>query len=493
VGLLGAGVGWAEEPWSVYLHDNQHTGRASFSLDPMTLGATPAWSAPPGFSVPIVVGERVYAMASQAGHGDDVTLIAAFDLQTGEQIWATNDYMVFPSAPAYHDGRLVYVGIDWSTSAHLLVVRDAETGALLYSMEIPQAVGVSSPTLYENPQTGEVVAFISNSHYTDLGIGPNMTAVTLGLTSGSIKWADPEPRDFDFWSIPTIVEDSLVVAGPCHYYAYDLETGAVNQLHAGGCYGGGGTTVTYDAQRRQVYILDSYDVDNGAQYDALTAWTYNSKDDIQLAWTKRESDYWPSDGLALDDEGYLWTTTYDRLLKIDPDTGETVASVDGQFASGMRPVVSGDYVWTYTPTWRLLTVVYDRRTLVEAATFPGTQGDTNSPFSAPGALAESAFLRENGRFYMNWGFDVFLPVPDTCGDPFDTGSGVNATDALVVLKASVGLAECDPCLCDVDGSSLVVATDALAILHAAVGLPARLRCPACTSQQVPRGRKAPAS
>jgi len=467
----------AEEPWPVYLHDNQHTGRASFNLDPMTLGATAAWSAPPGFSVPLVVGERVYAMASQAGHGDDVTLIAAFDLRTGEQLWATNEYLIFPSAPAYHDGRLVYVGIDWFTSEHLLFVRDADTGDFLYSMQIPQAVTVSTPTIYEDPNSGEVVAFISNAHFTTLGIGPNMTAVTLGITSASIKWIDPEPRDFDSHSIPTIVEDALIVAGPCQYYAYEIETGAVNHFYAGDCYGGGGTTVTYAAERKQVYILDAYNV----LYDALTAWTYRSYDDIQLAWEKKEASVWPSDGVALDDEGYIWTTTYDQLLKIDPDTGETVGFVNGQFAGGQRPIVSGDYVWTYAPTWRELTVVYDRRTLTEAATFPGTQGDTNAPFSAPGALAEGAFLRENGRFYMNWGFDVFLSVPSTCGDPIATGSGINATDALAVLSASIGLMSCEACLCDVDGSSSVVSTDALAVLRAAVGLPVTLRCPACAS------------
>jgi len=477
--LLVAVPASAEEPWSTYLHDNQHTGRASFDLDPMSLGATPAWSAPAGFAVPLVVGDRVYAMATQAGHGDDVTRIAAFDLATGMQQWATEDYLIFPSAPAYHDGRLFYVGIDWLTGEHLLMALDAQTGAFLYSLEIPQAVEVSTPTLYENPNTGEVLAFLSNAHFTTLGIGPNMTAVSLGVTSAVVKWSDPEPRDFDFWSIPTIVEDSLVVAGPCQYYAYEMETGVINHFHAGGCYGGGGTTVTYDEKRRQLYVLDAYVAEEGVVYDALTAWTYHSSNDIRLLWEKRGGSYWPSDGIALDGDGYVWTTTYDQLLKIDPQNGQTVGVAAGQYAGGMRPIVSGDYIWTYSPTWRLLTVVYDRATLAEAGTFPGTQGDTNSPFSATGALAEGAFLRENGRFYMNWGFDVFLTVPETCGDPIDSGSGITATDALAALKAAVGLSSCELCLCDVDGSSTIVATDALMILQASVGLPVKLRCPAC--------------
>ncbi len=126
-----------------------------------------------------------------------------------------------------------------------------------------------------------------------------------------------------------------------------------------------------------------------------------------------------------------------------------------------------------------MTVVYDRKTLTEVATFAGTQGDTNSAFSAPGALSENAFLRDNGRFYHAWGFDVFLAVPDNCGDPIDAGSGITVTDALAVLSASLGLFDCQACICDVDGSGSILATDALLLLQAAVGLEVTLRCPAC--------------
>jgi hypothetical protein len=76
-----------------------------------------------------------------------------------------------------------------------------------------------------------------------------------------------------------------------------------------------------------------------------------------------------------------------------------------------------------------------------------------------------------------------------CGDPVALTTGdarddlplsVNATDGLFVLRASVGLATCDVCVCDVNGSGAVSATDALAVLQLAVGQPVPLQCPPCT-------------
>jgi len=66
----------------------------------------------------------------------------------------------------------------------------------------------------------------------------------------------------------------------------------------------------------------------------------------------------------------------------------------------------------------------------------------------------------------------------TCGDA-DADGKVSATDALLVLRASVGAAECAECRCDVNAVGGVSATDALLILRAAVGQPVSLACPSC--------------
>ncbi len=72
-----------------------------------------------------------------------------------------------------------------------------------------------------------------------------------------------------------------------------------------------------------------------------------------------------------------------------------------------------------------------------------------------------------------------------CGDPLcgdvDGDEAVSATDALTVLRASVGLVPVESCpleVCDANGSGSRTAVDALTILSTAVGLPVELLCPA---------------
>jgi hypothetical protein len=65
-----------------------------------------------------------------------------------------------------------------------------------------------------------------------------------------------------------------------------------------------------------------------------------------------------------------------------------------------------------------------------------------------------------------------------CGDA-NADSMISATDALVALRAGIGVGMCLACLCDVDQSGTTSATDALAILRASVGQPITLNCSAC--------------
>jgi len=88
-----------------------------------------------------------------------------------------------------------------------------------------------------------------------------------------------------------------------------------------------------------------------------------------------------------------------------------------------------------------------------------------------------------------------------CGDPDDSGTR-SATDALLALRAAVGVATCDPCVCDVDGGVAgtaiagglatatemrsavtragITASDALRLLRFATGIAGiELACPPC--------------
>ena len=474
--VVWATVAGAAEPWGIYLHDNQHTARAAIVVDPSILDTTPAWSAPTGYSVPLVVADRVYAMRSQFGVGGDETQVAAFDLVTGEVLWEVSQRLIFPSALAYHDGRLVYVAIDQTEFEPLLFVRDAETGELAYSFVVPNPL-IAMPTIHVDSNTGEVVAYLAGPHFTNFGTFPNMTAVTLGETSASIKWVDPMYRDFGDTSFPTVVGDSIVVVGPCQYYAYDLETGEINPFHNGGCSGGGGYTVAYAANRKpgQIYVVTA--LDGSALGDVLSAWEYRGQDDITFAW--KSDEVLNGIGVAIDGViGALYVGAYDRLLKINSSGGYTMDFAAGSFANGMVPIISGSHVWTFGSSGAGDTVAYDIATLEEVARFPGTRGDLNSPFGAPGAFGFNAFLLDHGRVYDYPGFDVFLGPQ--CGDPVSPHGRIGATDALLVLNAAVGTTACETCICDVDSSASVVATDALLVLERGVGLPIEIACPVCS-------------
>jgi hypothetical protein len=67
---------------------------------------------------------------------------------------------------------------------------------------------------------------------------------------------------------------------------------------------------------------------------------------------------------------------------------------------------------------------------------------------------------------------------DLCANPHDPDlSPVNLTDSLFMLRASVGLEACAPCLCDVNDSGTTTATDSLKVLLEVVGLDGVLTCP----------------
>jgi len=68
--------------------------------------------------------------------------------------------------------------------------------------------------------------------------------------------------------------------------------------------------------------------------------------------------------------------------------------------------------------------------------------------------------------------------PQICGDPAVEHPTITAVDAGYILRTSVGLAECELCICDLDNDGEVLSNDALADLRYAVGLPAAMNCPA---------------
>src|SRR6185369_6393232 len=69
----------------------------------------------------------------------------------------------------------------------------------------------------------------------------------------------------------------------------------------------------------------------------------------------------------------------------------------------------------------------------------------------------------------------------TCGQPISTGEQPKASDALFILKTSVGSSACVLCACDVNASGSITAPDALLTLRKSVGQSVALKCLDCAS------------
>ena len=102
-----------------------------------------------------------------------------------------------------------------------------------------------------------------------------------------------------------------------------------------------------------------------------------------------------------------------------------------------------------------------------------------------GASRPAVATDENAGFVVAWagwagsgGLGQRFTLAPVCGDA-DADGQFLARDALLVLRGSIGLETCVPCLCNTSGGGTVVATDALRLLHTSVGLEVELNCPAC--------------
>jgi len=113
------------------------------------------------------------------------------------------------------------------------------------------------------------------------------------------------------------------------------------------------------------------------------------------------------------------------------------------------------------------------------AVLPGDCGsDARCSYTVASPASARVFVAEGPALSDTWGGDVFVTRGDvaSCGDANGDGE-VTATASLLALSAAVGLAQCEPAVCDTDNSGAVTASDALAILKVSVGLPVVLSCP----------------
>jgi outer membrane protein assembly factor BamB len=294
------------DDWPYYQHDAWHTGDSSAFVNPQAIAF--AWTAPSpppsttGYSTPVIVGNSIYAM--QEGINASQTTVSSFDLATGAINWSYIGKLDGPSAPGVGGGCVTFVG--FTVSGPLLYVLDAKTGTLRYTVPIPEGLLSMMPTVVQDKITGSVTAFVADSG--------QVSAVSLGSVSGSVLWT--QHGLFGGQSIPTAVGNSIVLAGPGQYYAFDQATGAANHFWSGGIAGGGGTTVAYDTARQQFYVLEDYDDPT----PTLSAYHYTDNAHITLLWQRTGEGVAGGASVAIGPTGNVYSAGFGVIWELDPDT-----------------------------------------------------------------------------------------------------------------------------------------------------------------------------
>jgi len=381
----------AADDWPYYQHDARHTGDSNASVNPQALSL--AWTAPSstsGYSTPVIVGNTIYA--TQPG---SLTKVSSFNLSTGAINWSYTGEFVYPSQAGIGGGFVAFVGSTASSSS--LYVLDAITGTLRYAVPIPEGPGSLMPTIVQDPISGSVTAFVADG-------GSTVSAVSLGPVSGSVLWT--QYGLFGGQSIPTVVGSSIVLAGPNQYYAFDQVTGAENHFWSGGGFGGGGTTVAYDAARQQFYVLEDY---NGTT-PTLSAYHYTDNDHIRLLWHRTGAGVGLGGSVAISPTGKVYSAGNSVIWELDPATGATLRSIAGSFASGVTPALTNNVLWIMGEEQ---VFAYDLVTLQLLRAFNGSRGSLNTAYDGPGAFADGYFVLDYGVSYGSHSFDVYRAPPPT--------------------------------------------------------------------------------
>jgi hypothetical protein len=269
-------------------------------------------------------------------------------------------------------------------------VLNAASGDLLYTVPMEtDSWQPLMPTLVEDPATGSVTAFCVD-HST-------VFAVSLGPTSGSVLWS--QVSLIGGYGMPTVVGKSVILTGPGQYYAFDRFTGAANHFYTSNTYGGGGTTVAYDASRRQFYIVEDYG-DEGTE--TLSAYHYTDNDHIDLLWQQSGEGVWGGAGAALGPNGHVYVAGLPEIIEVDPDSGAILGRIVADCAAGMTPAISNGVLWAfsyweYGPT---KTYAFDLGTRQLIRTLPGSRGSVNTPYDGPGGICDNHFLLDLGTGFV---------------------------------------------------------------------------------------------
>jgi hypothetical protein len=387
------------DDWPVFQHDLQHTGRSTASFDPRDLTVQWEPQGPTATGMPLIIGDHLIARGNSQ--------ITSYDLNTGSVNWDTTLPSQSQGHPGVGFGMYVALGSDGGFSANSLYVMNAATGQMKYTgpsiftgfanITVAQPAGASNP-----------IAFVQES-------AGRLRAMSLGPTSAAVLWT--ALGDYGGSGDPTIVGNSVVVAGPGQYYAYDLLTGAANHFHTSNLSGGGGTTVVHDAARGQFYVCTEYAYTGtqNTEGDTLTAYSYTNNSTITELWRKHGPELAAARSVALGPTGKIYTQGGGLLTERDPVTGDVLRSVSGDFSIDQTPIVQDGYVWAVTDfAGERRTNAYDLDTFELVRSLEGAPASSVNVFNMVGALDDTHFVRLGSAGPGGPGMSVYV-IPEPTG------------------------------------------------------------------------------
>jgi outer membrane protein assembly factor BamB len=340
-----AGNGFGAPSWGHYQHDNAHTGRTNAPVDPSNLAL--AWSAQ-YYVRALIGGDILYARALAPGESSTVT---AFSLKDGQVKWSYFADSIYFAFFQIAGDFLTLEGFDSGGIFYdTLSVLNRKTGQFLYKVVLPFKYALVESVLDRDPRSGEVVAYCNGGDY------GTIVAVRLGKTAGRVLWT--EYGDFGGQSLPTVIQDSVVIFGGGSGTALDRATGAQNVFFVDSAgNSNSGAPAVYNSRRKDFYVKLDYEVQGETR---VMAFHYNSQNSIEPLWTRITPLSQEGGTVAIGPEGNLYSVASNELAIIDPNDGSTIQSVPFPFLFGCSPVITRGVVWVYSPTQ---TYAYDARTL----------------------------------------------------------------------------------------------------------------------------------
>jgi hypothetical protein len=377
------------DDWTTYQHDNAHTGRSSANFDPTLLKK--AWgSTGLRFQHPIVAGDAIYDVRGN-GHIVNPTTVTSYNF-SGTKKWTFDyDINVTVTDPTYAEGQLFFIG-RVSSSTYKLVVLDAATGTQKYTVALPpNFVGHLPPVIARN-SANQLVAYVTE--------GSDIAALNLGQNSGSNMWTNS--GSIGTSGFPTLVGNSVIMAGPNQYWAFDQLTGAANHFFTGSSSGGGGSTVAFDSSRSQFYVRDQ---SNGF----LTAYSYHGNSDIAQLW--RIPGFFSGGGsVAIGADGQIYAARLSEILSLDPSDGHLLRSITGlNLANSNTPVLSSNSLFVFGND---TTEIFDITTFARVASLASGRDDLNTSYCGPGAVFDNGFISYFAFNTTSRGFNVYLAIPE---------------------------------------------------------------------------------